>query len=474
MKVMIVGAGKKAREILDRLGHSWIVTLVDRDREKLELMGKRYDQVTKTVEGDASSNLILSKAGIEDQEFVAAVTNRDDVNLEVCRMAKEEGVKQVIAVASDSRNVKKFVDLGVRVVSDSFLVAREVQLYFENPQISVSTIGKGKGEVMEIEVTRNAPVVGKKIGELGSKNWMIAAIQRGDDLIIHHDHSATIEAGDRVTVVGHEDLYHAIYHIFKLDQPSFPLRYGQNVLLSAKNLSDIDSTLHEATYLVRNTKAQKVTIFVPGEIGESLEGKFGSVEEGTEIEIRIVEGSYDEEVTTASVGESVGCVLTPPVSSSKFLWMFGKEKIMSLARDLGAPLVISRGSLPYQRILVPYNGTRDSAMALEIAHDIASQLDGEISIIVVSEPGFIRGDEPANWAVQALDHAREISRIYRIPIKEIRRKGNRAKEVIKVSSSFDLLIIGATSGDAPFLKPEVGELIAGESSCSVIILPSSG
>jgi Trk K+ transport system NAD-binding subunit len=145
MKVMIVGAGKKAREILDRLGHSWIVTLVDRDREKLELMGKRYDQVAETVEGDASSNLILSKAGLEEQKFVAAVTNRDDVNLEVCRMAKEEGVKQIIAVASDSRNVKKFVDLGVRVVSDSFLVAREVQLYFENPQISVSTIGKGKG-----------------------------------------------------------------------------------------------------------------------------------------------------------------------------------------------------------------------------------------------------------------------------------------------------------------------------------------
>jgi trk system potassium uptake protein TrkA len=111
-----------------------------------------------------------------------------------------------------------------------------------------------------------------------------------------------------------------------------------------------------------------------------------------------------------------------------------------------------------------------SALALEIAHDIARQVDGKISVVIVTEPAFIRGEEPERWTDLAKDHAREIAGIYRIPIELVTPEGNTVKEVVKLATDHDLVIIGSTAENVPFLKPHVGQLIAERSPCSVLVV----
>jgi nucleotide-binding universal stress UspA family protein len=132
--------------------------------------------------------------------------------------------------------------------------------------------------------------------------------------------------------------------------------------------------------------------------------------------------------------------------------------------------MMPRNSHPYTRILVPYNATKMAALSLEIAHDIARQIKGKISVVIVSEPLFIRGEDAEGWAERAAQHAREIARIYRIPIELITLEGNTVKEVVRVATDHDLLIIGSSTNNVPFLKPNVGELIAERSPCSVMVV----
>ena len=128
MKVLIAGAGKVTREILRRLGETWQVTLVDITPDRLLHLEKDFPQVVKTVLGDASSSLVLREAGLTESHFVVAATNRDDVNLEVCRQARERGPENIVAMVNDSSNLPAFEDLGIRVVCWSYLAAREIQL----------------------------------------------------------------------------------------------------------------------------------------------------------------------------------------------------------------------------------------------------------------------------------------------------------------------------------------------------------
>ncbi len=469
MKVLIAGSGRTAREILARMRETWSVTLVDIEGERLNLLQKTFRQVKKTLTGDASSIITLTEAGMKDADFVVAITGRDDVNFEISRLAKEFGAGNIVALVNDSRNLTKFQEIDVRAVCGPFLVGQVIQLYMENPRLFVTTIGEGRGEIMEIEVSLMAPAVGKRIGELGAKDWLIGAIYREDELIIP-DRETVILPGDRVTVVGHTDLYQAIFHLFKLDQPSFPLQYGLNALAFAEGIPDIEKILPEAAYLVKNTNAQKVIIFAPEELEEEALPRARGLEEALEIGFRKVSGKTEEALVAASNEESVGCVLIPPRETGFLRTLFGQGRVISLAHRLGSPLLLPRNSAPYSRILVPYNATKVAALALEVAHDIARQVDGKISVVIVTEPAFIRGEEPGRWTDLAKAHAREIAGIYRIPIELVTLEGNTVKEVVKLAADHDLVIIGSTTENVPFLKPHVGHLIAERSPCSVLVV----
>jgi len=116
MKVLIVGSGKTAREILRRLGESWSVTLIDIIQDRLILLQQQFNQVDKTVLGDASSLVTLKEADFVNQDFVVAITNRDDINLEVCRLARDSNITNVAALVNDSVNLTEFEKLGVRTI----------------------------------------------------------------------------------------------------------------------------------------------------------------------------------------------------------------------------------------------------------------------------------------------------------------------------------------------------------------------
>ena len=105
MKVLIVGANGIAEQLVQRIGTGWDISLVDIDQDVLRDFST--DRTVDKVQGDGSSKLVLKKAGLEQAGAVIALTDNDEVNIEVVRLAKESGVLRISARIVDIDNEAK-------------------------------------------------------------------------------------------------------------------------------------------------------------------------------------------------------------------------------------------------------------------------------------------------------------------------------------------------------------------------------
>ena len=85
MKVIIVGAHGEAKELINRISSGWSISVIDLDQDKLRNFSTNR-QIEK-IQGDATSSLVLKKAGLESTTAVITLTLNDEVNLEVLKIA---------------------------------------------------------------------------------------------------------------------------------------------------------------------------------------------------------------------------------------------------------------------------------------------------------------------------------------------------------------------------------------------------
>ena len=105
MNILICGAGYIAQELLKRLGETWKATLVDKDESILRDMSSRFVSVVRVLGGDASSPVVLEKAGLGDQDYVLALTRDDASNLAVAGFAREKGIRNILSLVYDPNQI---------------------------------------------------------------------------------------------------------------------------------------------------------------------------------------------------------------------------------------------------------------------------------------------------------------------------------------------------------------------------------
>ena len=164
-----------------------------------------------------------------------------------------------------------------------------------------------------------------------------------------------------------------------------------------------------------------------------------------------------------------GIAVIDPLKGSIFSLLL-KPLLISLVHSLPCPLLVARHTDPYEHILVPFHGTPGAELALEIAVDLAKQLGAEISVIVVEEPQVIHGTPESDWLAGVQGKIREIGHIHKVELTEIVKRGNPVKEVLGVAPDFDLMVIGSGTTGKHLFTPHVGELLAENAPCSVLIV----
>ena len=466
MKVLICGAGKVARHLLKRLGESWHVTLIDKSEEKLSEITPTFQNVQKVITADASSPVTLDDAGVADFDYVLALTENDKINLAICDHASSQGVSHLLARVNEQENQAKFQQIGVRTVLGSTMLAKTIYHYLQDPRINLMSLGLGQVEIMEVDASDHFQGVGEKAASLMGDDWMLVAILRQNEMFFPHEETV-IEAGDRLVIVGKPDTFEALSTHLASGIPHFPLGYGPDLLLALIPGSDHEELIKESMHLAQNTKTKSLTILCSEDcdIREGLEIWSQSID----IRLETFKADLEDHLEEIGSQENYGVMVVHPFEASFFISL-AKPTLISLAHSISCPLLVARHTHPYERILVPFNATAKAELALEVAVDLARQFGAEITVAVVEEPDFIRGEQEEQWAESMLGRLRELSHIHKCEFEEIVRQGNPVKEIVKVAEDFDLMIIGSTTRDKGLFSPHIGEHMAQDVPCSVLIV----
>lgn len=124
--VIVVGCGRVGSQLANMLSDNGSnVCVVDSNVDAFANLGRNFNG--STVQGIGFDEEILMKAGVEDCDVVAAVTQYDNTNLMVAEVASRLfDVSHVIARLYNPDHERAYMQLGIDYVCGTSLVAEDV------------------------------------------------------------------------------------------------------------------------------------------------------------------------------------------------------------------------------------------------------------------------------------------------------------------------------------------------------------
>ena len=210
MHIVIAGAGEVGYNLAKVLSENHDIFVIEKDEEKVEAIRNLNVEV---IQGNAANVNILKKADISRADVFLGVTGSDEVNLLAGVAARRLGARRIIVRVGNPEYVEKPIvrdhpmgyDL---IVCPQLALANEVVNFVMIPgAVEFISLSGGKADMVEVLVSKDSPIVGKKISELNlPRNVIITAIYRDNDLIVPRG-DTTIEVGDKIAIFGrHEDI----------------------------------------------------------------------------------------------------------------------------------------------------------------------------------------------------------------------------------------------------------------------------
>ena len=130
MNCVILGCGRVGSylaRLLDGEGHT--VSVIDLNTAAFNRLGEDFRG--NMVPGNGLDEESLRRAGIEQADCFAAVTNGDNRNLMAAQMAKEVfGVRRVITRVYDPIRAEVYRDIGLETICSTVIGASMIHDYF--------------------------------------------------------------------------------------------------------------------------------------------------------------------------------------------------------------------------------------------------------------------------------------------------------------------------------------------------------
>ena len=471
MKILICGAGRITDELLKRIGTNWEITLIEKNEAKLAPFSTRFPSIVRVIAEDASSPVVLEKAGLSGQDGVLAMTNDDSVNLAITHFSREADIKAVLAVVRDPDMLDAFKQLNAWTISMATDAARKVYQFLKDPRIRLIDLGEGEGELMELAVRKqDLPRLTNVVSRLDPQ-WRVVGLLRGNKLLFV-DGAAAVEEGDRLLVLGKGELYNTFSSRLAEEHLHFPRTYGRRLILGIDNDTSLDvaELFNEAFYLAQHTHIDEI-ITICNKTDSDAQKMLSRWSESLSIDVIGGETNVKKRMISVAGESDAGIVLIPSKQRSFWHSFFSNDET-DIARMLSCPLLVAKQSDPYERILAPFNGSLAAQQALEISMDLARQFEAALEVVIVVEPSFLRGESSASgqWEQQMLKQVRELARIHKIKIEERVLRGNPVKEIVKASVDCQLLVIGGNEKRPGFFSIDVEGVIVDRVSCSVLLV----
>ena len=208
MKLAIAGAGKLGNKIAETLnGGNYEITIIDRDASRLDKLSQNLDVLT--VNADARKRSVLQEIGIEDYEFLIAVTGSDDTNMVISRFAGELGCPHIITRIREPENIDQldfirntmYID---HIVNPDMQITVEIYKYLaEKYTLQNGIFTTGDAALIEFAAKTSPQLIGLSMPQFRAlrPNFLIVAVSREGKLFIPHG-STVLQETDTIYMLG--------------------------------------------------------------------------------------------------------------------------------------------------------------------------------------------------------------------------------------------------------------------------------
>ena len=470
--IAIIGCGHIGELLLERLRNSRELLLIEKNPDTLAKLQKRFPSRNIRYHcGDATSAVVLEECGIEHSYHVILTINDDQSTKEIVDILEQRFRKSNLVVRIKDRELAKEMRKRGISVDNPYETAATMMLNQVNLGETIAlNIGKGEGEIVQIELTPSSPLIGRPLKELPPSPWLIGAIYRptnrltfdsaatftkkfqitkGDDLIIPHGDTVP-QKGDKMILIGDPQILRATAQYIKAGAPVFPVRYGEWILALIIGLERDVKGFRELKWLMQHMEPCEMSFFHTREESRTaierinFPKKWRDAGKSNRNIYQASPWNLKKEIGSFSQKHHLGLLLyKQPLKRLRrfFHRHFIFPGLVRVARKEKFPIYLVRGGAPIAGIDLFVSSDPGSLSAAELAIDAALKFRLTITAIQVNPPSLIAGNKQLEIARQMMNSVLELGTLYGVSITELVRTGNPVSEMLKLVPKNHLLVL---------------------------------
>ncbi|HIB64402.1 MAG TPA: Trk system potassium transporter TrkA [Phycisphaerales bacterium] len=229
VKILIIGAGQLGYHTAEKLAREHNdVTIIEKDETRSRYLLEHLD--VQVVTGSGSSPDVLKAAGVEDADFLVAVTDSDEVNMVACLIAAAQAkTPRKIARIRNSELLNHsrvfghdFLNVDYSINPEDEVVAEIEKLLKIPGSTDIANFCRSQVSVVGFRIPEGSPVVGPSLSELWQNGTtksklLLAAIERDQKTIVP-DGTDRLREGDIAFVVHPSEQLADIYSVLGLQE----------------------------------------------------------------------------------------------------------------------------------------------------------------------------------------------------------------------------------------------------------------
>lgn len=215
-KVIVIGGGDITVQLAKAVKDKYRLKIVENDLQRCQWLADMLPDAN-IVHGEPSDADILEEEGINDYDVFVALTDRSEVNILSCMMAKEHGVRKSIADVENIQFIPEAETLNIGTIINKKLLASSsiFQLMLDLDETDVRCLALADAEVAELIIKEGSKVTRDSVRNLNlSRSMTIAGLVReGKGYLVTGD--TVLQAGDHVVVFCLSGAVHKIEKTFR-------------------------------------------------------------------------------------------------------------------------------------------------------------------------------------------------------------------------------------------------------------------
>jgi trk system potassium uptake protein TrkA len=205
-RIMIAGTSRIALRLAEQVSKRYKdveIYIAEPDKEMADLASARLPENVRVIVGSSTDRHFLREEGIRYEDLFVAATDREDLNVLSCLLAKKEGAKRTVALVYQTELEYVVQDTGIDTLINPKRVTVNaiVNRATSTEEIEgMEELEGGDASVREFLIKNKNGKTGKKLSNLNlPEDTLIAMINRDGDAIFP-DGDTVLEEKDHVLV----------------------------------------------------------------------------------------------------------------------------------------------------------------------------------------------------------------------------------------------------------------------------------